>query len=110
MKLFSHLLYAVFLLARNAISFQSMRNKLSNLSANFHIETQRGTSEQAIAYCKKDGNFRTHGTEPSTRAAGSLAGDLISMQRHPLISWMQNTPIHQWDNNNNNNLIFVYEN
>ena len=31
-----------------------------------HIEVSKGTPEQAIAYCKKDGNFTEHGT-PSVK-------------------------------------------
>lgn len=39
--------------------------QLKNIIPRAHIEPQRGTCEQAIEYCQKDGDFREWGSRPS---------------------------------------------
>lgn len=50
-----------FVYFQNKKSFSQVREALPRA----HIEKQRGTFEQAIDYCKKEGDFREWGTAPS---------------------------------------------
>lgn len=45
----------------NAISFSSIKNQLGRA----HIEKSRGTPQQNIDYCSKDGDFYEFGTRPN---------------------------------------------
>lgn len=55
--------------------FGGVKRWFANLGGHdVHIEPMRGTIEQAIAYCKKDGDFFEHGTAPKYAGSRKLAG------------------------------------
>lgn len=53
-----------FVYFHNAVKFDFVKR---TLTGNPHIEPSRGTLAQAIAYCKKDGNYCEFGKKPMTR-------------------------------------------
>ncbi len=61
----------------NARTFEATKKLLKRIFPNplCHIEMANGTSEQAIAYCKKDGYYITWGTPPMTLKEQGEAGD-----------------------------------
>lgn len=48
------------------ISFESQRVMPKKLIPRAHFEAMKGTQEQAIAYCEKDGDFQEFGDRPKT--------------------------------------------
>lgn len=62
--------YQGFVRFKHNVTFQRVKSLLSRA----HIEVQRGTSQQAAEYCKKDGDFVEHGELP--QAAGSTTKEM----------------------------------
>lgn len=52
-----------YILFKNARSFKAVKKLIPRA----HIEAQKGTCEQAIEYCKKDGSYQELGTMPMSR-------------------------------------------
>jgi len=48
--------------------------RITEILPRAHVEKQRGTCEDAILYCKKDGNFTEYGTKPD-RGGGNTQRD-----------------------------------
>lgn len=42
---------------KNAITFNSLKKKLTHITQRFHIEKMKGNIKQNIEYCEKDGNY-----------------------------------------------------
>lgn len=56
---------------KNAKTFKSLQKKLGS---SFHIEKRRGTFQQAIDYCKKEGDFVEFGNKPLTPVEAGKKG------------------------------------
>lgn len=65
-------------------SVKTFRQVRAMLGTNFHIESRRGTIDQAIDYCQKDGDFVEFGTRPMNndskgRASVKMWEELIEL-------------------------------
>lgn len=59
-----------FVYFENPLTYKSVQKRLCNYS--IHVEQMKGTHEEAIEYCKKDGDFLEEGERPVQGDRGDL--------------------------------------
>lgn len=60
-------------------SEKTLRRVKGILGPRFHLEARMGTIEQAIEYCKKDGDFKERGKISTRQAAKDCWGDVLDL-------------------------------